>query len=892
MLDSYTISMCNDSWGRSSFARCLIEVNSEADLVNVVTIGVPLLTGDILPEKLFVLSTNGGHPGVMYIFFQEDMDSDSAHMMAASKVPMLKPGEFEIWTMRIEEYIQMINYALWDVIENGPSLPKTQVMEGVTTLMPITSVKDKAQRRLEVKARNLDTMSMDDLYNNLKVYEPKVKGMSSTQNKAFVSSSNNNSTNGAVNTTQAVNTALGVSTSGTQVNTANIDNLSDVVIYAFLASQPSIPQLVNEDLKQIHPDDLEEMDLRWQMATLTMRARSPMWSASTATKGDTLLGSAELQEVKIPSKKKAQEGLCLWNTRFNSIGNFMSLKPDLSYIGLDKFDDKPVAENTKSSEEETRAVRKNNDVPIIKEWVSDDEDENVAQPKIVKKIVRPSIVKKEFVKPRQQEKIARKIIKKDKGVIDSGCSRHMTENMSYLTDYKEIDGGYVSFKGNPKGGKITGKCTIRTDDKLSDKELKQIEADDQAIQTILLGLPEDIYAAEKKAKLFNEWERFTSNEGELIESYYHRFLKLMNDLKRNKHFPEKIASNLKFLNNLQPEWSRHVTIVHQTKDLHTANYTQLYDFLKYNQKEVDELKAERLAKTQDPLALMANSNNPYVFPAPHQDQPSFNLNYLEQPLPNPEDITDPTTAMNMALALMAKAFKLNYSTQTNNNQRISSNPRNRQIAQSGMNIGQDRQMQMVRESKGSECWKLEWFNWCSREWKSESDWEWGVGHYARNCTVRPRRRDAAYLQTQLLISQKEEAGIQLQAEEYDLMAIAADLDEIEEVNANCILMANLQQASTSGTQTDNAPVYDTDGSAEDTIVEQGGEIVEQHPINFEETRALYESLYQNLEIEVEKVNSINHKLKETNADLTTELARFKNQERCFEISQEKYDKLE
>nr|GEX25618.1 hypothetical protein [Tanacetum cinerariifolium] len=61
---------------------------------------------------------------------------------------------------------------------------------------------------------------------------------------------------------------------------------------------------------------------------------------------------------------------------------------------------------------------------------------------------------------------------------------------------------------------------------------------------------------------------------------------------------------------------------------------------------------------------------------------------------------------------------------------------------------------------------------------------------------------------------KEEAGIQLQAEEYDLMASATDLDEIKEVNANCILMANLQQASSSGTQTDSAPVYDSDGSAE------------------------------------------------------------------------------
>ncbi|GJZ62520.1 hypothetical protein Tco_0618657 [Tanacetum coccineum] len=90
----------------------------------------------------------------------------------------------------------------------------------------------------------------------------------------------------------------------------------------------------------------------------------------------------------------------------------------------------------------------------------------------------------------------------------------------------------------------------------------------------------------------------------------------------------------------------------------------------------------------------------------------------------------------------------------------------------------------------------------------------GLGHLARNCTVRPRRRDAAYLQTQLLIAQKEEAGIQLQAKEFDLMAAAADLDEIEEVNANCILMANLQQASTSRSQTYKAPVYESDGSAE------------------------------------------------------------------------------
>nr|GEU32807.1 hypothetical protein [Tanacetum cinerariifolium] len=284
---------------------------------------------------------------------------------------------------------------------------------------------------------------------------------------------------------------------------------------------------------------------------------------------------------------------------------------------------------------------------------------------------------------------------------------------------------------------------VQTDDELTEKELKKIEADDQAIQTIILGLPKDIYATvdscetaqeiwlrvqqmmkgsdiriqEKKAKLFNEWERFTSTDGESIESYYHRFLKLMNDLKRNKHFPKKIAN---------------------------------------------ELKAEQLAKTQDPLALMANSNNPYTFLVLHQDQPSFNQNYMQQPMLNPEDITDPTTAINMALALMAKTFKLNYSTPTNNNQRISLNPCNRE----------SEWVQYSTECQESDCSE------CNSESESLESHADGnatghngnqircynyrrVGHFARNCTVRPRRRDTAYLQTQLLIAQKEEAGIQL-----------------------------------------------------------------------------------------------------------------------------------
>ncbi|GJU67940.1 hypothetical protein Tco_1254199 [Tanacetum coccineum] len=259
----------------------------------------------------------------------------------------------------------MIDYALWEVIENRNTAPKTTVVEGVEKLIPPTTAEEKAKKRLEVKARStlmmgipnehqlkfnsikdakllleaiekrfggnaatkktqrnllkqqyenfttpssetldqtfdrlqklllrslspewnthdvvwrnkleLETMSMDDLYKNLKVYEPEVKGTSSsntsTQNMAFVSSNNSGSTNEAVKTAHKVSIA---STQANAANPINVINLSDAVICAFFASQPSSPQLANEDLQQLHLDDLEEMDLRWQMAMLTMRTR-------------------------------------------------------------------------------------------------------------------------------------------------------------------------------------------------------------------------------------------------------------------------------------------------------------------------------------------------------------------------------------------------------------------------------------------------------------------------------------------------------------------------------------------------------------------------------------------------------------------------------------------
>ncbi|GJR73911.1 putative reverse transcriptase, RNA-dependent DNA polymerase [Tanacetum coccineum] len=192
------------------------------------------------------------------------------------------------------------------------------------------------------------------------------------------------STNRAVSTAQAINTANRVFVTNTQVNAANIDNLSDAVICAFLAIQPNNPQLAHEDLQQIHLDELEEMDLRWQMTMLTIRARRSF--------ENTALRNPRLQE-----QGKYKKDCAVETSTSNSFGVLMVL------------------------------------LKSVMAWVS----------------------KRNCFLPNVQGNLQMDL--QDQGVIDSGCSRYMTGNMPYLTDYEEIDEGYVTFGGNPKGGKITGK---------------------------------------------------------------------------------------------------------------------------------------------------------------------------------------------------------------------------------------------------------------------------------------------------------------------------------------------------------------------------------------------------------------------------------------------------
>nr|GEW49876.1 ribonuclease H-like domain-containing protein [Tanacetum cinerariifolium] len=210
--------------------------------------------------------------------------------------------------MRIERYFLMTDYSIWEVILNGDSPTPTRVVDGVVQVVAPTTAKQRLAKKNEFKARetllmalpdkhqlkfnihkdakslmkaiekrnktDMEDQSLDDLFNNLKIYEAEVKSSSSTshttQNIAFVSSQNTDSTNELVNAVTSVSAA---STKPPASILPNVDNLSDAVIYSFFASQSNSPQLDNDDLKQIDADDLKEMDLKWQMAMLTKIAR-------------------------------------------------------------------------------------------------------------------------------------------------------------------------------------------------------------------------------------------------------------------------------------------------------------------------------------------------------------------------------------------------------------------------------------------------------------------------------------------------------------------------------------------------------------------------------------------------------------------------------------------
>ncbi|GKB84441.1 retrovirus-related pol polyprotein from transposon TNT 1-94, partial [Tanacetum coccineum] len=203
------------------------------------------------------------------------------------------------------------------------------------------------------------------------------------------------------------------------------------------------------------------------------------------------------------------------------------------------------------------------------------------------------------------------------------------------------------------------------------------------------------------------------------------------------------------------------------------------------------------------------------------------------------------------------------------------------IAQPGMNMGQDRQMQMVGGNGGNQF----------RQYAGQNNGLIVVLGIANQNPNRSGDVVAARAEGNVIGRSRNST----QAEELNKLDAAADHDEIEESQAklyfdgNCISIDNPIEPIPEPHQVQQ---NDSNVISEVSSMEQDGGTVDQHLATVEETHAYFESLYNNLAIEVEKVNSVNRKMKETNADLTTELARYKNQEKCFEIRQHKYDKLE
>nr|GEU55712.1 putative ribonuclease H-like domain-containing protein [Tanacetum cinerariifolium] len=289
------------------------------------------------------------------------------------------------------------------------------------------------------------------------------------------------------------NGLVGVNTAN-KVNAAsslNIDNPSDTVIYGFLASQPNSTHLVNEDLEQIHPDDLEKIDLKWQMAMLTMKSRRILKYTGkklNLNENDSVAFDKTKVEYYNYHKRCHFTRECQAPRRQDNMSLDVTRETVPAEEGPTNYALMAYSTSLASSSDSE---------------MSNDEDEEVE-----KKEVKPSINRINFVKatidnnpketakndeqPKQnthgkrvvnaaKEKAKHNVVKEkrgnvvkalacwgnpqenlqDKEVMDSGCSRHMTGNMFFLIDYEEIDEGYVAFGRNHKRGKITSKGKIK-----------------------------------------------------------------------------------------------------------------------------------------------------------------------------------------------------------------------------------------------------------------------------------------------------------------------------------------------------------------------------------------------------------------------------------------------
>nr|GEZ81003.1 hypothetical protein [Tanacetum cinerariifolium] len=189
--------------------------------------------------------------------------------LTVAKIPVLDTGKFEQWQFQIQQYLQHEHYALWEVIEFDDSykVPTNTDPDDTTTKRDVEQSGRTVTFTTE-DMNDLDSMSLDDLYNHLKVYEAEVhkKFNSNSQDMAFIFSSKNSS-NEDGNTVCVTTASTAFPTSSVNVATISQDTAS-----AYIASQSNGSQIKFEDINQIDEDDMEEMDIKWNMALLSMRA--------------------------------------------------------------------------------------------------------------------------------------------------------------------------------------------------------------------------------------------------------------------------------------------------------------------------------------------------------------------------------------------------------------------------------------------------------------------------------------------------------------------------------------------------------------------------------------------------------------------------------------------
>ncbi|GKB62170.1 uncharacterized mitochondrial protein-like protein [Tanacetum coccineum] len=334
----------------------------------------------------------------------------------------------------------------------------------------------------------------------------------------------------------------------------------------------------------------------------------------------------------------------------------------------------------------------------------------------------------------------------------------------------------------------------------------QLNAEAEAVQIILTGIDNDIYstvdACPNACEMWKAIERL--KQGESIN---------VQDLETNLYWEfGKFTSrdvNVQFLLQLQPEWQRFVTLVKQSQELKTVSYHKLYDILKQHQNEVNEIRAERLARTANPLALVAQQQPVYH----HQNHPTQNTQYSSTrsqqstitrgkaivtssaPTYDPEPATvtedeemSKEKEIDKLMALISLSFKKIYKP-TNNNLRTSSNtsranqdnsPRiNRGTGydnQRAVNVAGARENvgTPVVQKSGIQCYNCKEY-----------------GHVSRECQKPKRVKDAAYHKEKMLLCKQEEAGVQLNAEQADWKDDTDDESEEQELEAHYMYMAQI-----------------------------------------------------------------------------------------------------